>query len=340
MATFPSAGANPLGIKVELLSIVTAGSGPTSPQYVLLRNPVQISGMGRTDWTSTLQAATLTLTLRNDGRFTPKLAAGAYFPNITRNVQIRVVVNATSVTAVAYSGFRFWGEVAEWPPALDAGRPERLRRHHRERDLAAHVAAPDDPRVRVHPVQRDHPDRDAASPARTGRWKTAPAPGSSSPYDSVAGTANAIQSFVTGAAGLSLAACTDFKGSDGIPQLNAAKITATVPAGGTATNNVTRFLISVPANGDSASRHHQLEPRRDQQRRDDRQVRGVPQRHGHAADAAAELRRRPSSRSGTTTTNVKGVPVLVSCELTPSGGNVAFAFRHHHAGRGRASPSR
>jgi hypothetical protein len=31
--------------------------------------------------------------------------------------------------------------------------------------------------------------------------------------------------------------------------------------------------------------------------------------------------------SGTTTTNVKGVPVLASCELTPSGGNVAFAFR-------------
>ena len=26
-------------------------------------------------------------------------------------------VNATSVTAVAYSGFRFWGEVSEWPPA-------------------------------------------------------------------------------------------------------------------------------------------------------------------------------------------------------------------------------
>jgi hypothetical protein len=31
--------------------------------------------------------------------------------------------------------------------------------------------------------------------------------------------------------------------------------------------------------------------------------------------------------SGTTTTNVKGQPYLVSCELTPSGGNVAFALR-------------
>ena len=28
-------------------------------------------------------------------------------------------MNATSVTAVAYSGFRFFGEVAEWPPHWD-----------------------------------------------------------------------------------------------------------------------------------------------------------------------------------------------------------------------------
>jgi hypothetical protein len=71
-------------------------------------------------------------------------------------------------------------------------------------------------------------------------------------YDSVAGTANAVQSFVAGTPGLSLAACTDFKGSDGIPQFNGAKIIATVPAGGTATNNCTRWLLSVPAAGDSA----------------------------------------------------------------------------------------
>jgi hypothetical protein len=120
VATFPGAGSNALGVKVELFlnSVWT-----DITQYVMLRNDVQITGMGRTDWTSTLQAATLTLTLKNDGRFTPKLAAGAYFPNITRNTQIRVSVNAASVTAVAYSGFRFWGEVAEWPPAWNvAGR--------------------------------------------------------------------------------------------------------------------------------------------------------------------------------------------------------------------------
>ena len=68
----------------------------------------------------------------------------------------------------------------------------------------------------------------------------------------VAGTANATFA-VFGTAAPSLAASTDFKGSDGIVQLNAAAVTATVPAGGTATNNCTRFLISVPADGDSAS---------------------------------------------------------------------------------------
>ena len=87
MATFPGAGANSLGVKVELLLNAV---WVDITQYVRLRNPIQISGMGRTDWTSTLQAATLTLTLANDGRFTPKLAAGAYFPYLTRNVQIRV----------------------------------------------------------------------------------------------------------------------------------------------------------------------------------------------------------------------------------------------------------
>src|SRR6478752_3132104 len=118
MATFPGAGANALGVKVELLSIVAGGVWTDITQYVRLRNPITISGMGRADWTSTLQAATLTLTLDNTaGRFVPKLAASPYFPYITRNVQVMVSVNATSVTAVAYSGFRFWGEVSEWPPA-------------------------------------------------------------------------------------------------------------------------------------------------------------------------------------------------------------------------------
>jgi hypothetical protein len=145
-------------------------------------------------------------------------------------------------------------------------------------------------------------------------------------FDSTAGTANAVQSFVTGASGLSLAACTDFHGSDGIPQLNAAKIVATVPAGGTATNNVTRFLISVPKAGDSASGTTNWNLA-------EINSAGTVAKYEVYLNAAGtlliQLRNSGGTviASGTTTTNVKGVPVLASCELTPSGGNVAFAFR-------------
>jgi hypothetical protein len=325
VATFPGAGANSLGVKVELLSIVTGGVWTDITQFVRLRNPIQISGMGRTDWTSTLQAATLTLTLANDGRFTPKLAAGAYFPNITRNTQIRVSVNATSVTAVAYSGFRFWGEVAEWPPKWSTS----------GRDVFVDITA--------NGIWRRMSQLATSLGSAFQRYNSITLTGTSQPrcywpmedgtgsgqlvsVDSTAGTANAVQSFITGAAGLSLAACTDFKGSDGIPQLNAAKITATVPAGGTATNNVTRFLISVPANGDSASgttNWNLVEIN------SAGTIAKFEVYLNFAGTLLVQLRNSGGTvvASGTTTTNVKGVPVLASCELTPSGGNVAFAFR-------------
>jgi hypothetical protein len=292
---------------------------------VLLRNLVQVAGMGRADWTSTLQAATLTLTLKNDGRFTPRLAAGAYFPNITRNTQIRVSVNATSVTAVAYSGFRFWGEVAEWPPAWNvAGRDVHVDITasgiwRRMSQLATTLGSA---------FTRYNSLTLTGTSAPRAYWPMEDGTGSGAlvSYDSVAGTANAVQSFVAGQPGLSLAACTDFKGSDGIPQLNAATITATVPAGGTATNNVTRFLISVPTAGDSASGTTNWNLA-------EVNSAGTIAKFeiylNFAGTLLMQLRNSGGTvvASGTTTTNVKGKPVLASCELTPSGGNVAFAFR-------------
>ena len=294
-------------------------------QFVRLRNPITISGMGRADWTSTLQAASLTLTLANDGRFTPKLAAGAYFPNITRNVQIRVSVNATSVTAVAYSGFRFFGEVSEWPPKWSTS----------GRDVYVDITASG--------IWRRMSQLATSLGSAFQRYNSITLTGTSQPraywpmedgtgsgqlvsVDSTAGTANAVQSFVTGQAGLSLAACTDFKGSDGIPQLNAAKITATVPAGGTATNNVTRFLISVPAAGDSASGTTNWNVA---EINSAGTIAKFEVYLNFAGTLLVQLRNSGGTvvASGTTTTNVKGKPVLASCELTPSGGNVAFAFR-------------
>jgi hypothetical protein len=323
VATFPGTGSNALGVKVELL-LNSVWTDITS--QVRLRNPVQITDAGRADWTSTLQAAQLTLTINNrGGNFTPKNTAGANYPYITRNVQIRVSVNATSVTAVAYSGYRFWGEVTSWPPTWDVS----------SRDVWCDITAAG--------IWRRMSQLETTLGSAFTRYNAITLTGTSAPraywpmedgtgsgqlvsYDSVAGTGNAVQSFTTGQAGLSLAACTDFKGSDGIPQLNAAAITATVPAGGTATNNVTRFLISVPTAGDSASGTTNW---------------NISEIDSAGTVAKFEVYLLPAGTltinlrnsggtviaSGTTTTNVHGKPVLASCELTPSGSNVAFAFR-------------
>lgn len=392
---------------------------------------MQIGGQGRADWTSTLQAATLALTINNrGGNFTPKNTAGSHYPYITRNVQIRVSVSATSVTGVAYPGsfstvsggstspaayttwagtgvpagtytapwsvtlsgttggsdvnnfilklpdgtlvssvnpsapgtypqtpvtfttgggtlyiqsgpanattgavysetatgttgsaYRFHGEVSEWPPAWDVS----------GRDVWVDITASGIWR-RMSQLQTTlgsaYRRYTTALAGIRSYWPMEDGAGSGQlvPYGSVTGTANAVQSFVTGQAGLSLAASTDFKGSDGIPQLNAAAVTCTVPSGGTATNNVTRFLMSVPAAGDSASGTTNWNLA-------EVASGGTVAKFEVYLNAAGTLLMQLRNSggtviaSGTTTTNVKGHPYLVSCELTPSGGNVAFALR-------------
>ena len=324
--TFPGTGPNPLGVKVELL---LAGTWTDITQLRDAAEPGEITGMGRADWTSTLQAATLTLTLNNDGRFTPKLAAGAYYPNITRNCQIRVGGERhVGDRRVAYSGFRFWGEVAEWPPAWDpSGRDVYvdITANGIWRRMSQLATTLGSAYTRYNSLTLTGTGAAPLLLADGGRRR---APGSWSPTTRWRAPATRSSRSSPARPGLSLAACTDFKGSDGIPAAERRddhrdrprrrhRRPTTAPGS----------CCPSPPNGDSASRHHQLEPRRDQHRRDGRQVRGLPERRGDAADAAAELRRDASSRRRTTTTNVKGKPVLVSCELTPSGGNVAFALR-------------
>ncbi len=72
------------------------------------------------NWGDTPQPAQATFTVDNrDGRFSPLYASGAYYPYLTRNVQVRFSVTATSSSGNFYSGYRFWGEVSEWPPLAD-----------------------------------------------------------------------------------------------------------------------------------------------------------------------------------------------------------------------------
>ncbi len=326
--TFPGKPPNPLGLKIELFRASTSTWVDIS-LYVLQRNSLQITGFGRPDWTSSMQAATLNLTLKNtDGRFSPKNSAGAYFPDITRNAQLRVSVNAVSKTGVAYSGFRFWGEVSEWPVRWDPS----------QRDVYDDIVVSGIWR-RLSQLQttlgsafRRYYANLTGTSTLAGYWPMEDGTGSTQmvPFASPAGTGNATWS-VLGSNAPSLAASSNFPGSDAIPQLNAAAMTATIPAGGTTTNNVTRFLLSVPAAGDAAAGTTNW---------------NVAEIDSAGTVAKFELYENASGTlltqlrnsggtviaSGTTTHNARGLNLLVSMELTPSGGNVAWALRIIGAG--------
>lgn len=111
--TTPGGPFLPLSIKVELL---VNGTFVDISSYVMQRDGIVITG-GRSSASDQSSPATMTLTLKNqDGRFTPQYASGAYYPYLQRDTQIRVGVTAFSATGSFYSGYRFYGEVTDWPP--------------------------------------------------------------------------------------------------------------------------------------------------------------------------------------------------------------------------------
>jgi hypothetical protein len=107
----------PVPVTVELL---INGTWIDVTPYVYLRNDITITG-GSDSKGKKPPPAQATFTLDNrDGRFTPTYSSGAYYPYLTRNTQVRISVNgATSATGNVYSGYRFWGEVPDWPPLRD-----------------------------------------------------------------------------------------------------------------------------------------------------------------------------------------------------------------------------
>jgi hypothetical protein len=84
-------------------------------QYVRVSDGVNIT-CGRADEEDEIQTGTATLSLNNDGRFTPGLATSPYYPNVRKNVAIRIgqVVGATT-------HWRFYGYVNEWPVTWEQG---------------------------------------------------------------------------------------------------------------------------------------------------------------------------------------------------------------------------
>jgi hypothetical protein len=106
----------PIGILVEIL---VNGIWTDISTYVYQRDDIVITG-GRPDEDSSTVPAKMTMTMNNrDGRFSPTYTAGVYYPYLQRNTRIRLTVTAVSVTGNHYSGYRFVGEVAKWPPLAD-----------------------------------------------------------------------------------------------------------------------------------------------------------------------------------------------------------------------------
>lgn len=319
MATFPGAPPNPLGFKAELN---LAGTWTDITAFVMLRDQVQITGMGRADESSSISASQITMTLKNDGRFTPKNAAGAYSPNILRNTQIRVSVNATSSTGVAYNQFRFFGEISSWPPATDIS----------GRDNYVSITAAgiwrriSQSSVTIGSPYSRYAEQLTGTSVPATYWAMEDGSGSAVLVTDVG--AGAAATF-TGTPSFA-ADGTSFPGSDALMQFNGARITAAVTSAATPTNTVVRFALSVPAAGDTEASTFTggaevckiFSTSATIKRVDVSLVANQLQIHGYTSTAGGT-----AAFSGTITTKVNGVPVLVSVELTPSGSSIAWALR-------------
>lgn len=108
----------PLPILVEIL---INGTWKDVSSYVYQRDNIVITAGSQTFTPGQMpNASQMTLTFNNnDGRFSPNNTSGAFYPYLTRNIQIRVsVVNATSSSSNTYTGYRFWGEIPDFPPTM------------------------------------------------------------------------------------------------------------------------------------------------------------------------------------------------------------------------------
>lgn len=106
-----------LALKIEIL---LNGTWTDISSFVYQRDPIVIT-RSRPNESQQVNPQQCTMTINNkDGRFSVSNTLGAYYPYLTRNVQLRVsIVNVASSTGVTYSGYRFWGEVSNWPPQWD-----------------------------------------------------------------------------------------------------------------------------------------------------------------------------------------------------------------------------
>jgi len=233
--TFP---AEPIGILVELN---VNGTWTDITDYVYMRDSVNISGIGRPNEGSSLQAGQCTLTLNNgDGRFSPKNASGAYYPYVQRNTQMRVSVSSTTSAATAYAGYRFCGEVSEWPPTSDTTASDQYA------PVTASGVWRRLSRLSVN-IGSAYTRYCNTLSQVAGYWPGEDGSGSLDLASGVLGDASMI--FTTGTP--NLAATASFPGSNAVFQLNGAVLTGTVSTSSSPGVNRFRFLVEVPSTNDT-----------------------------------------------------------------------------------------
>lgn len=230
---------DPIGLTVELL-LGSFGWTDVSP-FVLYRDSSVLVAItrGRPNETSSITPQTATFQLNNrDGRFSPRNPAGPYYGQFGRNTQVRISRMQNGVRR-----YRFVGEVVSWPTTWDisgndvwipveaAGQLRRLQQGTQTLGSAMYRAYALAESATLNPV--------AYWPCEDGASATSFASGLKG---------NPAMSF-TGAP--TLASSTSFVCSLPLPVLNASTWSGQVPTGGTWTDNVCRFLMQVPAGGET-----------------------------------------------------------------------------------------
>jgi hypothetical protein len=305
-----------LGIKVELLVNVT-WTDITSFTYV--RDPIAISPFGRTNESSSMEAGQLTLTLNNrSGRFTPGNSLGAYYPFVQLNTQIRVSVNDTSVNGTGYSGFRFWGEVSEWPAAWDEG----------GRDVFASITASgiwrrlsQSTKTLGSPYTRYNNINVRNAWTLASYWPMEDGNGAVTLANLVT-----TQAAMTVSSGVpTLSSISAFPGSDAIPALNGAVLNGLINTTANPTNVLWRFNMFLPSGGDTGAS-------------------GVIARmttSGTVARVEVSLAASGGGPltvtgfnaggtqlfTGSSSLSVWGIPLMVQVGLAQSGGNITWSLR-------------
>lgn len=326
-----------LGIEVDLL---VNGTWVDISTYVLFRDLIHIQDIGRPDEASTIQPGEMTLTLNNrDGRFTIGNSAGAYYPNLTMNTQIRIYISASSITGFQYTGYRYYGEVPSWPIQWDKSGTDvyvTITASGIWRRIAQSKTSIGSPFKRYYlntvglagGIIGYWAMEDGSLPGQTGTF----VPGLVSNPSSAMGWGPGPGSSPPTAATVS-----SFPGSDALPACNGIGMGGSVAAY-TVSSVCVRFAMSIPSAGDSGSSNNQnlvqlfeftMNP-----------TGGTLYNVGLQLSTTGKVVVVGYNFSAvqlftaTSTNTYWGVPVLVSIEVTQSGGNLNWAVRFIKPGAG------